>query len=173
MRSRLMREPIWAAALLLLGGCNRQEPGPAAMSEEEVASQLAKVKVEPGQWESTTEIISASGGLPQEQLRQMTGRRTSTSNCITPAQAARPSANFIAAQQDSDCGYQQFRMEAGKISGRMTCSGGQGETTTVMSGDYGPRSYDMRVQVETPGLPGAEPVTVVTRTRGRRVGACG
>lgn len=166
---------ICIAALLMLAGCEReQQPGPASMSEEEVAAQLAKVKVEPGQWEATTEIVSAKGALPAEALEQMAGRRTSASNCITPEQAARPSAKFLAAQQDSDCTYQDFQMEGGKISGRMSCSGGQmlGEMVTVMNGDYGPESYDMTMQMETPGLPGGDKIEITARTQGRRVGEC-
>jgi hypothetical protein len=164
---------IFAAALLALAGCERDRSAPG-MSAEQVAAQLAKVKVEPGQWEAETEILSAKGALPQEALQQMTGKRTSTSNCITPQQASRPSANFLAAQQNSDCTYQDFRMESGKLSGRMTCSGGEmlGDMVTVMNGDYGPASYDMRMQMETPGLPGGEAITITTRTRGKRVGEC-
>ncbi|HEV2080328.1 MAG TPA: DUF3617 domain-containing protein [Allosphingosinicella sp.] len=169
MRNRL----ICITALLALGACekDRAEPG---MSEEDVAAQLAKVKVEPGQWEAETEIVSAKGALPQEALQQMTGKRTSTSNCITPQQAERPSANFLAAQQNSDCTYQDFRMEGGKLSGRMTCSGGQmlGDMVTVMNGDYGPQSYDMTMQMETPGLPGGDKILITARTRGKRVGEC-
>ncbi len=144
------------------------------MSEEQVAAQLARVKVEPGQWEAETEIVSAKGALPQEALQQMTGKRTSASNCITPQQAARPSANFLAAQQDSDCTYQDFKMEGGKLSGRMTCSGGQmlGDMVTLMNGDYGPKGYDMTMQMETPGLPGGDKILITARTRGKRVGEC-
>jgi hypothetical protein len=167
------RSFIFTAALLALAGCEQDKAEPR-MSADEVAAQLAKVKVEPGQWEAQTEILSAKGALPKEALQQMTGKRTDTSNCITPQQAARPSANFLAAQQDSDCTYQDFRMEGGKLSGKMTCSGGQmlGDMVTVMNGDYGPTSYDMRMQMETPGLPGGESITIVTRTRGKRVGEC-
>ena len=169
----MRRSFILAAGFLILAGCQRDKAEPG-MSEEEVAAQLAKVKVEPVQWESETQILSAKGALPQEALQQMRGKRTSTSNCITPQQAARPSANFLAAQQNSDCTYQDFRMEGGKLSGRMTCSGGEmlGDMVTVMNGDYGPTSYDMRMQMETPGLPGGESITIMTRTRGKRVGEC-
>jgi hypothetical protein len=159
--------------MLALPACERDEAAPG-MTAEEVAAQLAKVKVEPGQWDAQTEILSAKGALPQEALQQMKGKRSSTSNCITPQQAERPSANFLAAQQNSDCTYQDFRMEGGKLSGRMTCSGGEmlGDMVTVMNGDYGPTSYDMRMQMETPGLPGGQSITILTRTRGKRVGEC-
>ena len=169
----MRRSFIFTAALLALAACQKDKAEPG-MSEEQVAEQLAKVKVEPGQWEAETEIVSAKGALPQEALQQMTGKRTSASNCITPQQAARPSANFLAAQQDSDCTYQNFKMEGGKLSGKMTCSGGQmlGDMVTLMNGDYGPRSYDMTMQMETPGLPGGDKILITARTRGKRVGEC-
>lgn len=169
-----MRIPFaCAAALIMLAACEREAAVPTSVSEEEVAAQLAKVKVEPGQWESTTRIVSAKGDLPPEALREMTGRRTSASTCITPEQAARPNAKFLAAQQNSDCTYQDFRMEGGKLSGRMTCSGGpaQGDMVTVMNGAYGPQSYDMTVEMETP-VPGLGTAMITARTQGQRVGEC-
>ena len=169
----MKKQFVWTA-LLMLAACKDEPPAPPSMSEEEVAAQLAKVKVEPGQWEATTEIVSAKGDLPQQALKQMTGKRTSTSNCITPEQASRPSANFLAAQQNSDCTYQDFRMQGGKLSGRMTCSGGQmvGDMVTIMNGDYGPQSYDMTMQMETPGLPGGDKILITARTKGKRIGEC-
>lgn len=163
---------VWTF-LLMLAAC-KEPAAPPSMSEEQVAAQLARVKIDPGQWEAATEIVSVKGNLPQEELKQMTGKRTSTSNCITPEQARRPSANFLAAQQNKDCTYQDFRMEGGKLSGRMTCSGGQmlGDMVTVMSGDYGPQSYDMTMRMETPGLPGGDKILITARTKGKRVGEC-
>ncbi|HWH18488.1 MAG TPA: DUF3617 domain-containing protein [Allosphingosinicella sp.] len=172
----MTRRLIFAAALLALAACDKNEAAEKEeMTADEVAAQLASVKVEPGQWESTTQILSAEGPLPQNVLQQMAGQRTSASNCITPEQAARPSANFLAAQQNNNCTYQDFRMQGGKLSGRMTCSGGQlpGAMTTIMNGDYGPRGYDMMMDMETPGLPGTGPMRIKARTQGRRVGDCG
>ena len=171
-----MHRRILCAFLIVLSACDRQEEEKEAeLSANEVAAQLASVKIDPGQWESTTQILSATGPLPQGALKQMVGRQTRVINCITPEQAARPSANFLAAQQNSDCTYQQFRMEGGKLSGRMTCSGGNlpGEMVTVMSGAYGPQSYDMTMDMETAGLPGNLTMKIKARTQGRRVGECG
>lgn len=171
----MTRRLILAATLLALAACEKSAPEEKEMTADEVAAQLASVKVEPGQWESTTEILSAKGPLPEAALRQMTGQRTSVTNCITPEQAARPSANFLAAQQNNDCTYRDFRMQGGKLSGRMTCSGGQlpGTMTTTMNGDYGPRAYDMMMEMETAGLPGTGPIQIRARTQGKRVGDCG
>ena len=167
----MRRSFTFAAGLLVLAACDKAPPEPE-VSEEEVAAQLAKVKVEPGQWERTTEILAAEGAISEVERLQIVGRRTSSSDCITPAQAERPSANFLSAQQNSECTYHEFRMEGGKLNSRTTCVGKESpqELVTIMTGDYAPDSYDMRTKVQTPGREGL--VTITTRTRGKRVGEC-
>jgi len=164
------------ACLVLVAACGSAEDGPqeAELSANEVAEQLSALEIEPGLWESTTQIVSVSGPLPEEALKQMTGQRTSIRNCITPEQAKRPSANFLAAQQNSDCTYQQFKVENGRLNGRMTCSGGDlpDEMVTVMNGAYGPEGYDMVLDMETAALPGNLAMKIKARTEGRRVGEC-
>ncbi|PWG02853.1 DUF3617 domain-containing protein [Sphingosinicella humi] len=166
------------AALLPLAGCNlfdapKQEGGD--MSAEEVAEQLADMKIQPGQWEATNEIISASApGVPEEALAQMVGQKTTVSNCITPEQAAQPNANFLAVQKTSDCTYQDWSMQDGRMTGTMTCTGGQLPGTMVMKmdGTYSDEAYDMTMDMETGGLPGGVTMTVKARTSGERVGEC-
>ncbi|HWH22311.1 MAG TPA: DUF3617 domain-containing protein [Allosphingosinicella sp.] len=170
-----MRPQVYLiAALLVVPACDRAQQTAPSLSEEEVAEQLAKVEIEPGQWETVTEIVSAEGPLPKEALQQMTGRRDTVSNCITPEQAKRPSANFLAAQQKSECTYQEFRVDNGQIQGRMSCSGGElpGRMQTAMKGRYEPKRYDIMMDMETSPLPGAGPMKIRTRTRGERVGEC-
>jgi hypothetical protein len=170
-----LRHLVPIAALMLLTGCQKQaEEEQNELSANEIAAQLEGLKIDPGQWESTTRILSASGPLPAEALQRMTGQTTKVSNCITPEQAARPSANFLAAQQNSDCTYQEFSMEGGRLTGRMTCSGGNlpGDMVTVMNGSYAPTSYDMTMDMQTAGLPGGITMTIKARTQGRRVGDC-
>ncbi|MDQ3139174.1 MAG: DUF3617 domain-containing protein [Pseudomonadota bacterium] len=162
-----------AAALIGLCACGQGKEG-AEMSAEDVAKELAAVQIDPGEWQATTQILSATGPLPKAALDQMVGQRSSVNNCITPTQAARPSANFLAAQQGSDCTYRDFQMRGGKLAGTMTCSGGQipGDMVTRMEGDYGRQSYDMVMDMETAGLPGGASLKIKARTQGRRVGEC-
>ena len=165
---------LFAAAFAALAGCERQQDASRDMSPEEVAAELARVKIAPGQWEATTEILSVKGPLPEEMMKQMRGQKTSVANCITPEQAARPSANFLAAQQDSECTYRDFSMRNGRLTGSMTCTGGQfpGEMQTQMSGEYGPESYNMKMDKETSGIPGGGTLEITARTTGKRVGEC-
>lgn len=164
---------LLASGLAALAACEGERAvQPSDVSEEEVAAQLAQVKVEPGRWERTTEIIAVEGGVSQAERAQIVGRETRSSDCITAAQARRPSANFLAAQQNSECTYHEFSMRGGKLASRTTCVGRDSpeQLMTVMSGDYAPDSYDMRTTVQTSGPSGQ--MTVTTRTSGRRVGEC-
>ena len=161
-------------ALLLLAACGSPDKG-REQSPEEVAKEMSAVKLEPGQWEATNEILTASApGIPPEALRQMVGQKTSVSNCVTPEQAANPSANFLSAQKDSKCSYQNFSMKSGRMTGTMTCSGPgmPGRMVMKMEGTYQPASYAMNMDMATEGLPGGMNMTVKARTVGRRVGPC-
>lgn len=162
------------AALLLLAACGSQEKG-RQQSPEEVAREMSAVKLEPGQWEATNEILTASApGIPPDALRQMVGQKTSVSNCVTPEQAANPSANFLSAQKDSKCSYQDFSMKAGRMTGTMTCSRPEmpGKMVMKMEGTYQPASYQMNMDMAAEGLPGGMNMNVKARTVGRRVGPC-
>lgn len=164
-----------SAALLAFGGCDRGDQGGENQSVEEVARAMAAVKMQPGQWEATNEILSAKApGIPDEALRRMVGQKTTVSNCVTPEQAARPSANFLAAQKDSDCTYQDFSMEGGRMKGVMTCTSGPmpGKMVMNMNGRYEPRTYDMNMKMNVGDMPGGMTMTIEARTTGRRVGEC-
>ncbi len=171
---RTVKQPlIVCVAALATAACGN--PGKGGQTAEEVAEEMSALKLEAGQWEATTEILSASApALPPEALRQMVGQKQTVSNCVTPEQAAKPSANFLAGQKNSDCTYQDFSMEGGRMSGTMTCTGSgmPGKMVMNMEGSYDPRSYDMNMSMEAGGLPGGMNITVKARTTGRRVGTC-
>lgn len=167
--------PLAAGAALcaLAPGCGGEESG-RETSADEVAQQLSQLRIEPGLWEQTTRVLGVSApAMPREVASRMTGRRSSRRYCITPEQAARPNANFLATQQNSDCSYRDFAMQGGRITGTMTCTGGQvpGEIRTRMEGQYGPQSYDMRMRMAT-DMPDGEEMTTDIRVLGRRVGEC-
>ncbi len=165
-----------AGLLCALAACGSEpEEKKADMTAEQVAEKLKGMKIEPGQWEATNEIVSATApGVPADALKQMVGQKSTVSNCITPEQAAKPSANFLAAQQNNNCSYQDWKMDGGKMTGTMTCQGGQmpGKVIMNMSGDYGPTSYDLAMDMNTTGLPGGMTMNIKAKTTGRRVGEC-
>lgn len=158
------------AALLIfalpLASCEDREPGP--MTDQEVGDQLSNMRIAPGLWLLASDVVEVHAkGLPLEVRNRMIGPRSRLRHCITPAQAARPSANFLAGRTDRACTYRNFRAQGGLVSGAMTCP----DTWTTMQGRYGPEGYDMRMDVAT-RMPTGAIMTVKVRSRGRRVGAC-
>jgi hypothetical protein len=140
-----MRNSLLAASLVCaLAACSSEpEAQNTNMSAEEVAEKLKDMKIEPGQWEATNEIISATApGVP--------------------------------AQQSNNCTYQAWDMNNGKMTGTMTCEGAgmPGKVIMKMSGDYGPKAYDLNMDMNTTGLPGGMTMNIKAKTTGRRVGEC-
>ncbi|WP_162806544.1 DUF3617 domain-containing protein [Sphingosinicella terrae] len=160
--------PFLIAALIATGGCG-DRADPSDMSAEQVADQLAGMRIEPGLWELTSEVVEVSApGLPREVRNRMIGPRRQMRHCITPAQAERPEANFLAVRADSDCAYRRFTVENGRMRGEMTCPDAQAQ----MDGRYGPEGYDLRMVMESPMPEGEVRMTLQIRARGRRIGAC-
>ncbi|HEY0013489.1 MAG TPA: DUF3617 domain-containing protein [Allosphingosinicella sp.] len=173
-----MRRPqVWAAAFFLsLPGCGGgEEDGNRSVgsNRNEVAGDLARVEVRPGLWEVMSEVLSASQpGMPLELAERMKGPRGTVRHCITPAQAARSDAAFVAGRRSGQCSYSDFAMRDGRIAGTMACRAADGaETRARMSGTYTPEGFDMRMDMQTPGFGGAA-LAVVVRQSGRRVGDC-
>jgi len=157
---------------LAIIGCGREEKG-RQQSAEEVAEEMASLQMEPGRWEATNEILSASSpALGRDALKQMVGQKSTVSNCVTPEEAARPSANFLAAQQGMDCSYEDFSMRGGRISGTMSCRGGAMPIPVEMrlSGQYESERYVIDMKMD--GGAGPASIAVEARTTGRRVGEC-
>lgn len=171
-----MRSYLLPLALVAgLAACGSEPEKKEDMTAEEVADQLKDMKIQPGQWEATHEIVSASApGIPADSLKSMVGQKSTVSNCITPEQAAKPSANFLAAQQSNNCTYQDWNMDGGKMTGTMTCEGNgmPGKVIMTMSGDYGDTAYALDMDMNTTGLPGNMTMNIKAKTTGRRVGEC-
>ena len=171
MRTRL----LLLAALFPLGGCDRgAEPG-GEMTAEQVAEELREMKIEPGQWESTTEVVGVDAPVGGDVLKQMVGQKSSKSDCVTPEQAAKPSAAFLAVQQTNNCTYRDWSLEGGRIRGTMTCDGGgqiPGQVVMTMTGAYGSTGYDLDMNMRTAGLPGGAGMTIKAKSTGRRTGQC-
>jgi hypothetical protein len=156
-------------ALMALAACDERDEHEARnMSAEEVGDQLSNLRIAPGLWELASDVVEVhADDLPREVQSRMVGPRSRLRHCITPAQAARPSANFLAGRTGNDCVYRNFSVEGGRVNGAMSCR----DTSTVMQGVYGPRAYDLRMDVSTP-LPTGVTMTLKVRSRGRQIGPC-
>jgi hypothetical protein len=173
MRVRLI---CAAAAFLALAACgSAKKEEPTEMSPEDVADEMSGLKMNPGMWEITNEILSATApGISQDKFKGMVGKRPPLRSCITPEQAAKPSPSFMAAMEKSDCTYQQWSVENGRMMGAMSCSGGNLPTdmNIKLSGTYAPDSYSLDMDITTEGVPGGPAVVMKATTRAKRVGEC-
>lgn len=183
-----MRKMAMAAALaaLTLGACSKEDGGSASgdspQSAEEVASQMAKVSLQPGEWETTSEIVEVTmdnmpQGMPAGMLDAMKGRKTTVKSCITPEQAENPEADFLTAQKDGNCTYSGFEMAGGTIRGNVSCTSEQGGTANIaMEGIYSPASYAMTMNMNGDGMGGAGTpgmtMQMKMKTSGKRIGEC-
>jgi hypothetical protein len=167
------------AALALLAGCGgggeaeKAKTGP--QSAEEVAKEMSQMQLRPGQWETTTQILSMEApGVPAEATKAVTDEKTTVATCITPEQAAKPDASFLSGQQGANCSYSDFDMSGGKVRGRISCQNkdAPGSMTMAMSGTYAEEEYDFGMDMELRGDAPGQSMTMKARTSGRRVGEC-
>lgn len=145
------------------------------MTAGEVAAELRGLRVEPGLWEVTSAVLDARGeNMPREARARIRSHRGTIRNCVTPAQAARPDANFMRIQQRGACTYRGFSIQGGRMRGEMRCTdpGLPGAMTTSMDGRYGPRNYEVRMRMVSTGMPEGANMIIDTRTVGRRIGQC-
>lgn len=169
----MSRALICCAALISLAACGKSEEKAGKQTPEQVAKEMSALKMRPGQWEATQEIVSASApGMPDEVRQQMVGNKTTVSSCITPEQAEKPSADFLSGQKNSNCTYENFSMENGRMTGTMTCSGGgmPGKVVMKIAGDYSPLAYQMDMDMNVGGA--GMDMVIKARTTGRRTGEC-
>jgi hypothetical protein len=162
-----------AAALILLTACGSQ--GPREMTAHEVAAELRKVRIEPGQWRVESQVIDASGpNMPRQARARFMARRQSIRNCVTPERAAHPEGNFLRIQPGSQCTYRDFSTDGGRVRGWMRCTGGglPGTMTTTMEGRHGPREYQVVMRMTAEGMPGGADAVITSRTVARRTGEC-
>lgn len=154
------------AFLLALSSCGQSAN--REMSTNEVAAELAHMRIAPGLWELKSEVVEVRGPeLPREVRNRMIGPRRTLRNCISPEQAARPSANFLATSADTSCRYRGFSIHDGRMRGEMRCR----EAQARMTGRYQPQRYDIVMEMEGPA-PGGETMTLSLRASGRRIGEC-
>jgi len=171
----LVRSGIAAALMLALaacGGAAEDEPGNDGVSAKAAAAG-SDIKLDPGQWEMTYEVTDVDApGLPAGAMAAMAGKKNLMSLCITPAEANRPNGEIFSVQKGADCTRDGFEMAGGRISGTMTCSGGEtaGKVTMAMDGRYSGQSYEMtnKMTTETEGMR----MTISSRASGRRTGDC-
>jgi hypothetical protein len=180
-----MKKFLPIVPLLFLAACDNSPKVEAEnASIEEVADKVREANegkamiVRPGQWESSVELESIEvPGMPPEAVAQMkkTMARVATGHktCLTKEQAMKPKEDFFAGK-NSNCRYDKFSMDDGKMTGTMRCTNPQGGGSQLIdfNGTYSPDSYEMRMASTVEGASPGGPMKMVMRMSSKRTGEC-
>lgn len=181
---KLLSMMLAGSAVMMLAACDNGPGAGPDQSAQEVAAEMNKVTIRPGEWETTQEVVDvkiegAPDGMPAGMMDAMKGRKTTVKTCITPEQAANPSADFLTAQKDSKCTYSGFEMAGGTVKGAVSCPSpdGKGKADITIDGSYAADSYQMAMEMQTAGMGGGEKGESMTmhmkmKTSGKRIGEC-
>ena len=172
---------VSVAAICLIAGCSdngADRDGDGKITADEVAEEMNRVTLEPGEWENTVEIVDVKidglpDGVPSSVMDSMKGKVTTSKSCITKEEAENPGAQFFAAQEKTNCEVKKFDMSGGAVSSEMSCSnmgGAPGSMTMAMDGQYGPSSYDMTMNMNG-GASGVK-MNISAKSSGKRIGNC-
>ena len=180
-----MKKFLPIVPLLLLAACDNSPRVEAEnASIEEVAGKVREANdgstmfVKPGRWESSVELESIEvPGMPEAAVAQMkktmarvaTGQKT----CLTKEQAMKPKEDFFAGA-GSNCRYDKFSMDDGRMTGTMRCANPQGGGAQLIrfDGTYSPESYEMRMDSTLEGASPGGPMKMVMRMTSKRTGEC-
>ena len=179
-----MKKYLPIVPMLVLAACDNSPKVEAEnASIEEVAGKVRAANegsamiVQPGQWESSVVLESIEvPGMPEAAVAQMkktmarvaTGQKT----CLTPEQAEKPKEDFFAGA-GSNCRYDKFSMDDGKMTGTMRCTSPQGGSQLVeFDGTYSPEAYEMRMASTLEGASPAGAMKMVMRMSSKRTGEC-
>ena len=164
-----------AGITALLAACSEKASGP--QTKEQVAKEVQKVQLKPGQWEGTYTLedidmpnMPGGGDQMEAQMKKMMSR-TSIRYCVTPEEAANPSGKMFSGQENKDCTYKGFDASGGSVKGEISCKSEHGAMNAAMSGNYAPESYEMHMDMKMTGAPGGLDMRMKARTTGKWVGA--
>lgn len=130
----------------------------------------AGVSLEPGRWETTTELVSVKSDMPGMEASMPKGKSNPTSVCVTPEQAAEPMAILSPGWGISpDCKYNNMS-SAGVIQAKTQCDTQGGSAQITVKGQATPTSYE--IEHQSIGSAQGMSTTSVMRISGRRVGDC-
>lgn len=164
--------------LLLVAACGKAPDTKQADADSAPAAATApaveQVKVKPGEWETTTELVSMElEGVDPAMFKSNLGKKTVIKNCVTPEQAARPAAEFFSNPEtkNGNCKSEKFEMAGGQMSGVVTCQAGEGQPGPMrmeMTGTYAPDAYATTVSMTGSGA-GGKVMKMVAKSSGKHV----
>ena len=137
--------------------------------------------LQPGQWETTVQIanVEVPGAPPEvaEQMAMLLRQAQTESHCLTPEQAADPTAGMANPTGRAEgCTFSERTFSGGRIHVVSSCPApaGQGEVRSTLEGTYTPTNMEAQMNVEGPsGMPGTQQTVRLTGTMtSRRTGDC-
>jgi hypothetical protein len=133
------------------------------------AAAAAAPKVLPGEWETTSRMVTQMmPNMPPQAARMMNermGKPTVIRSCITPQQAARGPDT---APADRNCKVIRMEYAAGRMNSVMQCNDDGQMSRMKMSGTYTPTSYAMEGQMTGSGG-SAGPMAMTMHVSARRL----
>jgi hypothetical protein len=174
------RRLLLSLPLLLAGACQQAQPqadeASVADQHNETAAALAEVSdpnaFKPGKWETKQEIGGvATSDLPADSKAEIRKTSAAIDQCLAPAEARQPDANFFAGGDDGECKYTNFSMHDGRLEASMTCTSTPGVITMALKGNYTPTTYALDATATQSGT-GDAPTTTSAKLTGTWLEAC-
>lgn len=188
-----MRLTILAAGALLLplAACNKgpsteesaRQTGEIRLenaSVEEVAKQSAaaeaKTAAQPGQWESTAQLVALeTGGIPEPMASKMkadVGKPPKTEVGCRKAEELKPFDVSKLGPMMNGCKFSKYTFAGGKVDAAMECETPAGKSHATFKGTQTPTAFDLTMtQGQT--MPGqTKEASMTVRITGKRLGEC-
>ena len=148
---------VSAALGLTLSACSDSS---APETVEDMADAAASMeKPEPGQYETTTELIEFEvPGMGEQEAQMVRGMMEAsmtqtTSYCLTPEEAEKGFEEAIREMQSGDtkeqCSFERFDVSGNTVDSQMKCDDGAGNVGNIaMTGTVSPTSSDMTMEFD-------------------------
>ncbi|ABC63910.1 DUF3617 domain-containing protein [Erythrobacter litoralis] len=173
---------VGAALGLTLSACSDSS---APESVEDMADAAASMeKPEPGEYETTTELITFEVPGMGEQEAQMVrgmmeaGMTQATKYCLTEEEAEKGFEEAIREMQSGeskdDCTFERFDVSGNTIDSQMKCDDGAGNVGNIaMTGTVSPTTSDMTMEFDqtSEDIPGGS-MKMKVNMKSRKIGEC-
>lgn len=148
----------------------------APMKEVSALTKAARAKqaMQPGTWDSGTELVSADfapGPQHDAQMQAAAKIPRHAVKCQTATDLA-PVDITMLEKVGGSCTFPRYVQKGGKIDVQIECTKGGARTTLLYKGTMGKDAYDVNVEQNSgaPGQPGYAAVKM--RVYGKRLGLC-
>lgn len=181
-----MRAILLVSAFALAGCQTAAERQAAATGEVDVSNASmkevsgltkaarAKQAMQPGTWDSGTELVSADFGPGPQHDAQMAAAAKIPRHAVKCQTASDLAPVDIATLEKvgGSCTFPRFVQKDGKIDVEIRCTKDGAATTLLYKGTMGKEAYDVNVEQNSgaPGQPGYAAVKM--RVYGKRLGLC-